>query len=228
MEKIVIGLAELYCGDCLEILESLPTVAAVITDPPYGIAYQTNHRKHMDTPDMLANDDVAPVESVALLASKIEEGGAMYLATRFDVAAPWVDAIAASGLTLKTPIFWDKTNHTAGDLEGDFGGQIEIFLFAHRGRHRLRGKRYSNLWRCPRPPAGAHPTPKPVDLMRKMIMCSTDPGNIVLDSFMGSGSTGVAAVEEQRRFIGIELERKYFDIACQRIEAAQQQMRLAL
>ena len=75
MEKVVIGLAELYCGDCLEILPTLPSVAAVITDPPYGISYQTNHRKWMDTPDMLQNDDAAPLESVALLASKLDGGG---------------------------------------------------------------------------------------------------------------------------------------------------------
>lgn len=227
MEKVIIGNAELYCGDCLEILPTLGKVDAVITDPPYGISYVSARRKQGPT-IMLQNDDMAPVESVSLLSDALIDGGAIYLATRFDVAQPWVDAIKEAGLILKTPIFWDKTNHTSGDLEGDFGGQVEIFIFAHKGRHKLRGKRYGNLWRCPRPNAGEHPTPKPVSLLKKMLICSTDRGGIVLDSFMGSGSTGVAAVEEDRKFIGIEIDRKYFDIACRRIEQAQQQLKLAL
>ena len=150
----------------------------------------------------------------------------MYLATRFDVAAQWNAAIRDAGLTIKTPIFWDKGNHTSGDLEGDFGARVEIFLFAHKGRHKLRGKRLANLWRIARDPASDHPTPKPVALMERIVGCSTDEGGTVIDPFMGSGSTGVAAVGMARKFIGIEIEPKYFDIACRRIEDAQRQQRL--
>jgi site-specific DNA-methyltransferase (adenine-specific) len=150
----------------------------------------------------------------------------MYLATRFDVAAQWNDAVRAAGLELKTPIFWDKLNHTSGDLEGDFGAQVEIFIFAHKGRHKLRGRRLANLWRIPRDPAGEHPTPKPVALMERMVACSTDDGGLVLDPFMGSGSTGVACANLGRRFIGIEIDPAYFDIAARRIEDAQRQQRM--
>lgn len=150
----------------------------------------------------------------------------MYLATRFDAAPVWVDAIRAAGLALKTPIYWDKGNHTSGDLEGDFGAQVEIFIFSHKGRHKLRGRRLSNLWRIPRDPAGDHPTPKPVALMERMVACSTDPGQRVLDPFMGSGSTGVACANLGRRFVGIEIDGRYFDLACERIEAAYAQRRL--
>lgn len=150
----------------------------------------------------------------------------MYLATRFDVAAQWNDAVRAAGLTLKTPIFWDKGNHTSGDLEGDFGAQVEVFIFAHKGRHKLRGSRLANLWRIPRDPAGEHPTPKPVALMERMVACSTDSDGLVLDPFMGSGSTGVACMHLDRRFLGCEVEPRYFDIACRRIEDAQRQGRL--
>jgi site-specific DNA-methyltransferase (adenine-specific) len=228
MLKEVIGNATLYCGDCREVLADIAenSIDAVITDPPYGIAYRTNHRKVMATPEMLANDDDAPVDAVAMMASKIKDGGAMYLATRFDVAQPWVVAMQDAGLTMKTPIFWDKTNHTAGDLEGDYGGQVEIFLFAHQGRHKLRGRRQSNLWRCARPPAGEHPTPKPEGLMKRMVLNSTDKGGTVADFFMGSGTTGVSAVEEGRLFIGAELSRQYFSLSCRRIERAQKQQSL--
>ena len=221
----IIGNATLYLGDCREILPTLPKVDAVITDPPYGIGYVSSWRKHSRI-EMLANDDDAPTDAVGDMAALLTEGGAMYLATRFDVAAQWNDAILAAGLTIKTPIFWDKGNHTSGDLEGDFGARVEVFIFAHKGRHKLRGKRLANLWSIPRDPAGDHPTPKPVALMERMITCSTDAGAVVLDPFMGSGSTGVACVHLDRRFIGCEVEPRYFDIACRRIEDAQRQGRL--
>jgi DNA modification methylase len=225
MRVETIGDATLYCGDSFALLPTLGQADLVATDPPYGIAYVSARRKRGPT-EMLANDDDAPVEIVPVLASALRDGGAMYLATRFDVAAEWNTAIRSAGLDLKTPIYWDKGNHTSGDLEGDFGSRVEIFLFAHKGRHKLRGKRLANLWHIPRDPAGEHPTPKPVKLMERMILCSTDPGGVVFDPFMGSGSTGVACVNIGRRFIGIEIEPRYFDIACERIRAAYAQGRL--
>lgn len=224
-KRVVIGNAELWLGDCRDILPGLPKVDAVITDPPYGIEYVSAWRKRGPT-EMLANDDSAPVDAVADMASLLNEGGAMYLATRFDVAAQWNEAIRSAGLRLKTPIFWDKGNHTSGDLDGDFGARVEVFIFAHKGRHKLRGPRLANLWAVPRDPAGDHPTPKPVALMERMVACSTDEGGLVVDPFMGSGSTGVACMNLGRRFIGCEVDPRYFEFACRRIEDAQRQGRL--
>ncbi len=219
-----IGDATLYLGDCREILPALPKVDAVVTDPPYGISYVSAWRK--DGPTVpLANDQDAPLDSVPLMAERLKEGGAVYLATRYDVASKWNNAVIGSGLTMKTPIFWDKMNHTSGDLDGDFGGQVEIFIFAHKGRHKLRA-RCGNLWRFPRDPSGPHPTPKPVGLMERILSCSTDSGDVVLDPFMGSGTTGVACANLGRKFIGIEISEKYFAIACERIAAAYAQGRL--
>ena len=163
----------------------------------------------MDTPDLLANDTEAPLWSVPLMYDKLEDGGAIYL---------------CAGAILKTPIVWDKGNWTSGDLAGDYGNQCELILFAHKGRHKLKDGRPSNLWRVSRDPAGEHPTPKPVALMARCIHNSVDKGGVVLDPFMGSGSTGVAAIREGCHFIGIELEPKYFDISCRRIEAEDNQL----
>jgi site-specific DNA-methyltransferase (adenine-specific) len=220
-----IGDATLILGDCSAILPTLGMFDCVATDPPYGISYVSARRKRGPT-EMLENDDAAPVDVIPHIAGALKDGGALYLATRFDVAAQWNAAINAAGLVLKTPIYWNKGNHTSGDLEGDFGAQVEVFIFAHKGRHALRGKRLANLWHIPRDPAGEHPTPKPVALMERMIACSTDAGGTILDPFMGSGSTGIAAVNLGRRFTGIEVNQRYFEIACERIRAAYAQHRL--
>ena len=158
----------------------------------------------MDTPDMLANDSKAPLWSVPLMYEVVENTGAIYLCTRFDVAPMWQQALIDAGAILKTPIIWDKGNWTSGDLTGDYANQCELILFAHKGRE--------------------HPTPKPVALMARCIHNSVNKGGTVLDPFMGSGSTGVAAIREGCHFIGIELELKYFDISCRRIEAEDSQL----
>lgn len=221
--KEQIGDCTLYCADTREVLPLLPAVDLVVTDPPYGIAYVTERRYVSDAPAMLKNDDVAPIDTVAPMIRLLKDTGAIYLCTRFDVAEPWRTAISDAGGTLKTAIVWDKTNHTAGDLDGDYGAQTELVLFAHKGRHKLRDGRDVNLWRIPRPVFGTHPTPKPVDLMGRAVRNSSDRGATVLDPFMGEGPTGVACVKLGRKFIGIEIEPKYFDIACRRIEQAYQQ-----
>lgn len=215
--------ATLYLGDCREIMPGLQLVDAVITDPPYGISYVTNRRTVMEKPAAIANDTEAPLWSVPLMIDRVKDGGAIYLCTRFDVMAMWQEAITEAGATLKTPIVWDKGNHTSGDLTGDYGNQVELILFAHKGRHELKHGRPSNLWRVPKDQPGEHPTPKPVGLMARCIENSVTQGGIVLDPFMGSGSTGVAAVRDRRYFIGIEIEPKYFDIACRRIDAEDRQ-----
>jgi site-specific DNA-methyltransferase (adenine-specific) len=218
--KEVIGDCTLYNADCREVLPLIEAVDCVVTDPPYGIAYVTERRHVSDAPAMLHDDDNAPLDTVALMVRQLKDTGAIYLCTRFDVAEPWRKALVDAGAILKTAIVWDKTNHTAGDLDGDYGAQTELILFAHKGRHKLRDGRDVNLWRIPRPPAGSHPTPKPVDLMGRAIRNSSDFGSTILDPFMGEGPTGIASVKLGRKFIGIEIDPHYFNAACLRIAAA--------
>jgi site-specific DNA-methyltransferase (adenine-specific) len=118
-----------------------------------------------------------------------------------------------------------KDNHSAGDLTGNFGYQYEMLLFITKGRHRIRGKRYSNVWQFSRVPSKKllHPAEKPVGLVRRAIEASSDEGQLVIDPFCGSGTTGVAAVMEGRRFLGIELDAEgegHADVARERIRSA--------
>ena len=222
MEKVVIRDCTLYLGNCLEMLETIPpgSVDLCWSDPPYGVRYLANNRKVLEKQEMLANDDRPHVEYVPPIVKTVKNGGAIYLCTRFDVAQPWVDALTAAGVRMKTPIFWIKDSVGLGDLS-DRGNAVEIVLFAHvGGRHLLRGKRVANAWNIPRPEALLHPTPKPIELMRRCILSSSDPGDLILDPFLGSGSTAIACVLTGRRCICCEISPVYFDLACQRIEAA--------
>jgi site-specific DNA-methyltransferase (adenine-specific) len=207
-----------YNADFRDVLPTLAPVNLCIADVPYGVAYKTHMRKRTPTPDMLANDDKPRYEFIPPLVRAVKPDSAIYLCTRFDVYAGWEQALKDAGATIKTTIVWDKGNHTAGDLTGSYGNQVELLLFAHVGFPKLRQGRPSNLWRIPRDVASSHPTPKPVELFRRCILNSSDHGDTVLDPFLGSGTSAVAAILTGRRFVGIELNKQYFDLSCERIE----------
>lgn len=107
-----------------------------------------------------------------------------------------------------------------GDLRGDFAPKVEFIIFAHKGRELIRGKRDPNIFKFSRTGNDLHPTQKPVDLCEYLIAKFSDPGDVVFDPFMGSGTTGVAAKNLNRSFIGIEMDEGYFKIACERIRGA--------
>jgi DNA modification methylase len=207
-----------YNADFRDVLPTLAPANLCIADVPYGASYVTNHRKHMPTPDMLANDDKPCLEFIPPLVRAVKPDSAIYLCTRFKEYSQWEQALKDAGATIKTTVVWDKGNWTAGDIRYDYANQVELLLFAHVGKPQLRQGRPSNLWRIPREPHGPHPTPKPESLFRRCILNSSDIGDTVLDPFLGSGTTAIAAILAGRRFIGIELSREFFDLSCERIE----------
>lgn len=232
-----LGDCTLYLGDCLEVLPTLAQVDAVVTDPPYGISYASSWTTRMSGEPRqcpanfgIDNFDASWLPEAARL---LKPSGALYMCSRWDVLHLWKAALDAAGIGVRQRIVWDKRHWGMGDLRY-FGSQTEDILFATKNGHSLRwNKREGNLWtlwkgRVWGDGGCEHPTQKPVDLMVKMITLSTDAGCTVLDPFMGSGTTGVACVKTGRKFIGVEIDPTYFDIACKRIEAAQHQLHLPL
>ena len=219
MEKTVIRDCVLYRGDCLEMFANLSpgSVSCCFTDPPYGISYVPNSRKVLEIPEMLANDDKPRLDFVPPIVKTVKNGGAIYLCTRFDVAPLWSNALTEAGARIKNPIYWIKDNMSKGDLR-DRGNCVEIVLCAHVGRHLLRGKRVMNAWMIPRPEILFHPTPKPIELIRRCIVASSDFGDTVLEPFLGSGSTAIACALTGRKCICCEIDTRYFDLSCERIE----------
>ena len=204
--KEVIGAATLFLGDCREVL---PEVAydSIVSDPPYGMAFQSNYRKEQH--DKIANDGD---DTLLLWSCGLPAAHSSYLFCRWDNLA----AVPKP----KSCVTWVKNNWSMGDLEHEHARQTEIALFYPGASHSWPGPRPTDMIRAPRTGNEHHPTEKPVQLMAAFVRWTA---GVVLDPFMGSGSTGVACVTENRPFVGVELHEPYFDIACRRIEQAQRQ-----
>ena len=158
----------------------------------------------------------------------------VYCFTRWDVIGRWRDAFVDAGFKIAQRLVWDKCHWKMGDLRY-YGSQTEDVLLVRKGSPQMfRGGhgRCGNLFRHSSSflPEGQydHPTQKPVALMATFIQDSTNEGDTVIDTHMGSGTTGVACVNTGRNFIGIEIDRGYYEIAERRIAEAQAQMRLPL
>ena len=205
MNPVIIGDATLYLGDCMDILPSLGKVDAVITDPPYGIGADKmtlgNGKRKIERGDIEWDSATPSQELMDLIHSKgelhIYWGGNYF-------------GLPAS----KCWLVWDKCTgaNSFADCElawTDIDSVVRKITVPWVGANAKdeSGER-------------VHPTQKPLGVMRWSIeKCKPQPQTI-LDPFMGSGTTGVAAIQLGRSFIGIEREPKYFDIACQRIEQA--------
>lgn len=214
----VIGDATLYLGDCLEILPTLPKVDAVITDPPYGLAGSSGTLNVARGKAVYDNgrtdtlDDVRAVYVPAVkLALSIAKRGAVTPGTPHSFEYPKPEDIGAviqpavQGMSKWGRPTWQPILFYGRDPR--LGLTIKDLTFRSNGQHEK----------------SEHPCPKPDDLMAWLVDRVSLPGETVLDPFMGSGATGVHCIRHGRTFVGIELEPRYFDIACRRIEQAYKQ-----
>lgn len=237
VERVQIGDATLYCGDCLEVMTALDPADHLFTDPPYEAALHAIKnslvgRKHRN--DGVAEQKGLGFEGVDEIrgpfvdaASRICQGWFIAFCT-VEGVSQWADFVNASPLKYKRSCIWVKPDSTP-QLNGQGPAQgAECFVCAWGGsgyaRWNAGGKRgvYTHLTNHPGRD-GRHPTEKPISLMRELIADFTDAGQSILDPFMGSGTTGVACLTMGRRFVGVEIDRRYFDIACERIEKATRQ-----
>lgn len=179
------------------------SVPMIFADPPYGIGYHSNHYVNGNPHTPIANDWNFNIGRFLNEAGRVlVPDGALYLCCRFDVMPIWAASIPPP-LKMKSAIVWLKNNHSAGDLTGAFGNKYEMVLFITKGRHLLRGKRWTNVWEFPRVDHQTmlHPTQKPLGLVQRAIEASSDPGDLIVDPFSGSGTTAVAAESRGRRYL---------------------------
>jgi DNA modification methylase len=203
VDVVTIGNATLYHGDCRDIIPALPPVDCVVTDPPYSYD---------------GNEFYFPVDAV-------DEALAAFIASRHClVFYPSLGAIAGTPTAVHV---WHKAVPIHPNSEtGNVAGHHYERIAEYNGRKKCRVFRAAAI--MPNFAACAaeltpHPTQKPLNLMQSIV---SETKGTVFDPFTGSGSTGVACVVLGRPFVGVEIQRKYFDIACERIAAAQSQGRL--
>ena len=236
-----------YVGDCLALMRDLPdgSVPMIWTDPPYGHAnhdgdFNARLNEHRgidgqpianDTPDEMRR----VVDGMLVEAARVLDpndcccccccGGGGGPRPTF----AWVaDRMDRGGLSFFHSVIWDKINPGLG---WRFRRQHEMVMVAHRSGSRLRWNEAEapvpNVVRASAVRERNHPNEKPTDLVRRFISVHTKPGDLVLDPFAGSGSTGVAAIQLGREFLGFELDQKWADVANERLEAARRGQTLA-
>ncbi len=234
---VLIGNATLHLGDCLEILPTLPKADAVITDPPYGIKAKFGESKlygtrkmqfHFDT-DSVTEEVVIPALSLAFLLVK-----SFHLFLDPEQFSGIAKVARALGFTPKPfakikacppppmPGNWWPSGfelamygYRSGAYFGDQSAKRVNLITADAYRHGIRANEKVD-----------HPTQKWLPMINYLVQSIVPIGGTALDPFMGSGTTGVACVTSGRKFIGCEIDPAYFDIACRRIEKAQQQQRM--
>lgn len=228
-------------GDCLELLRTLPdnSVDAVVTDPPYcsggfseaakksatyqGLRSETirdGKEKWFTSDAMTSNGFLFLMRSVANESLRVlRDGGSMLCFCDWRMYAMLSASLESSGMRLQNMVVWDKGG--AG-LGRGFRPQHEIVIHLVKGVGVYYSNHGKNVYSTPRVHSTEkeHPTQKPDSLMRQLLRVVTPPGGVVLDPFMGSGSTGKAAILEGFRFIGCEREAEYVEIARARIKAA--------
>lgn len=208
MQKVVIGNATLYCADSSNILPDLGKVDAVVTDPPYGIGEAAGKNK--------SRSNIAEAKNYG---SKSWDNKPVDPALMQLVLAAAKHVIMFGGNYYPMPpsscwLVWDKENGA-----NDFADCELAWTNLSKAVRRIRYM-WNGMLRANNEPRGDHPTQKPVGVMKWCINQLPENSRTILDPFMGSGTTGVAAIQLGYQFIGIEKEAEYFDIACRRIEQA--------
>lgn len=221
------GTIQLYLGDCLEILPTLKakSIDCIITDPPYGVNYEGGHF-HSNNPnikrkrDRIINDDNADIYmKIFPLLKRVVDGPCyiFYASIKADIV---LGAARSAGFGIHASIIWHKINAKYASLGANYKNRYEPILYCKPKSSKLRWAGPTNertVWEMPRESSCLlHPTQKPVALIERAIR--NHDVEIILDPFMGSGTTGIACINLNKKFIGIEKERKYFDIAVDRIE----------
>jgi site-specific DNA-methyltransferase (adenine-specific) len=234
-----IGNATLYLGDALEVMPTLAaeSVTLLWSDPPYG--HNNADGDFLSRRDQIMRDGNAnpatPIANDGADDMRRVVDGMLREAVRVlradcccccccggggpSPTFAWVaERMDRDGLSFFHSVIWDKLNPGVG---WRYRRQHEMVMVAHRSNGKLAWaddtKKQPNIIAISKPRAGEHPNEKPVDLCARFIDLHTVADDMVLDPFMGSGTTGVAALMAGRRFIGIELDPAHFETACRRI-----------
>jgi len=226
------GNIKLYQGDCLEVMDKLVSkgvkVDFILTDPPYGIAkdnnFNTMGRAGIDFGEWDKNVDLFSwiVKGIELLS----KDGSMIVFNSWKNVGEIAKYAESKGLTIKDMLRWEKTNPMPRNRDRRYIADFEVAVWLTNKNAKWTFNRQDEKYQRPKFVGGltskgertGHMTQKPEYLMEEIIKIHSNCGDIILDPFMGSGTTGVACKNLNRDFIGIELDEKYFNIAKERLK----------
>lgn len=238
-DERIIGNCRLILGDCLEVLPTLEGVDAVVTDPPYCSGAATEAGRGSATHQGLRSetirsgrfswfnaDNMTTAGLCELLRSMcvrapVHDGGSILTFCDWRMVTMLAPAMESAGWRLRNLVVWDKGHFGAGT---GFRPRHEMIIHLTKRAPVFHSASLGNVLSHPRVGSDReHPTEKPVGLLEDLISVVSPEGGTVCDPFTGSGTAGVACVRLGRRFIGIEIEPRYYEIACRRIEEAYRQ-----
>lgn len=221
---------KIYNQDSLAGLRGIPnsSIDLIVTDPPYGINFTKGYKS--GSKELVHGDDGFSVmffldEMLKEFRRVLKPDSAVYIFTRFDVMPYWWLKLK-NYFDAKNQIIWFKGGGGMGDLYGNFSFNYESIMYCTYGKHKLRGKRDGSVWQVGKCKQEYHETQKPVELIEKIIEHSSDEGMVVLDPFMGSGTTAIACMNLNRQFVGFEINDICFQNASERINAHRPQLKL--
>ena len=215
----LLGEHRVMCGDStnggdVALLMNGEKADMVFTDPPYGVDFQSNYRTKSEKFEVLKNDNVFLDGWIPLV--KEYSNGFVFVWTSWKVVKDWIDICKPIG-DLSNMIVWSKGGGGIGDLKKTFSTDYEIALVYHR-ETQLTGKRLGSIWSINKDGAATykHPTQKPVELTEMALDSCSVKNNLIMDLFLGSGSTLIAAEKLNRKCYGMELDPKYCDVIIRR------------
>lgn len=233
---------KLYNEDCIVAMKKIEgnTVDLIVTDPPYNLGVfmknrDTNLKKMRDNffgdagwDDMEFDEWSKSMDNFFKLAAKVtKKGGAMIMFMAIIKVETIIKLAEKHGFYYKTTGIWHKTNPMPRNMNLHFVNSTEAWVYftykTRTGTFNNEGALFHDFVETSVTPSserrfGKHPTQKPEGLIHHFVELLSNPGDCVLDPFMGSGTTGVVAKKAERNFIGVELDGKYFEIAEERIQ----------
>lgn len=220
-------------GDSLTLGEYIDRpINCILTDPPYGVAYKSRHAttpqgkrwvQDVDNDGTLEGALGLFQDVMDVLGPITATEAELYIFTRWDIVGDWINAVHAlsrHGFKYKMMLIWDKMEPGTGDIDSNWGCGHELVLYAKKGLRRVPYRRSGVLHYAKVPPSKIiHPTEKPVPLLEELLKISTNPGDLVVDPFSGSGSTSVAAQRLGRDSIAMELNSAHVENSRLRLES---------
>jgi len=218
----MIELDKIYNMDCLEGMKMIPdgTVDCIVTDIPYDVVNRAdNGLRNLDKEDA----DIATFDLKTLTERLCDTTkGSVYMFCGSEQLSIIRATMVEKGLTTRV-IVWEKTNPSPMNGQYMWLSGVELCVYGKKKGATFNLHCKNTVLRYPCGKHEIHPTQKPIELMRDLILASSNEGDTILDPFMGSGTTAIAAIRERRNFIGFELNKEYYDKALKRIEAERAQ-----